>query len=101
MEAPNRPPIRRTLTPAVLLAAAFLVGCAGVSIAFVAAQGEDSLSVRFRVEDVASSRTPGTSFGAGKVFLQMRGTYEVRGTVAGRAIAFSQRGAAETFAETP
>jgi hypothetical protein len=71
------------------------------TIAFVAAQGEDSLSVRFRVEDVASSRTPGTSFGAGKVFLQMRGTYEVRGTVAGRAIAFSQRGAAETFAEAP
>jgi nucleoid-associated protein YgaU len=39
VEAPNRPPIRRTLTPAVLLAAAFLVGCAGVSIAFVAAHG--------------------------------------------------------------
>lgn len=39
MEAPNRPAIRRTLTPAVVLAAAFLVGCAGVSIAFVAAHG--------------------------------------------------------------
>jgi len=39
VEAPNRPPVRRTLTPAVVLAAAFLVGCAGVSIAFVAAHG--------------------------------------------------------------
>lgn len=39
MEAPSRPPARRTLTPAVLLAALFTVACAGVSIAFVAGRG--------------------------------------------------------------
>lgn len=39
MEAPIRPPARRALTPAVLLAAAFATLCAGVSIAFVAARG--------------------------------------------------------------
>ncbi len=39
MEAPSRPPARRTLTPAVLLAAAFTVVCAIGSIAFVAANG--------------------------------------------------------------
>ena len=69
------------------------------AISWVAANDADSLNVRFTVEDVASSRTPGTSFGAGKVFLQMRGTYAVRGRVAGRPVEFTQRGAAETFAE--
>ena len=39
MDAPRRPPARRTLTPAVLLAALFATACAGVSIAFVAARG--------------------------------------------------------------
>lgn len=39
MEAPSRPTARRTLTPAVLLATAFLVVCAIASIAFVAANG--------------------------------------------------------------
>lgn len=39
MEAPSRPPARRTLTPAVLLATAFMVVCAVGSIAFVAANG--------------------------------------------------------------
>ncbi len=39
MEAPSRPPARRTLTPAVLLATAFTVVCAAVSIAFVAENG--------------------------------------------------------------
>jgi hypothetical protein len=71
------------------------------AIGFTAANDADSLDVRFTVEDVASSRPRGTSFGAGKTFLQMRGTFEVRGHVAGRAVAFRQRGAAETFVETP
>jgi len=39
VEAPSRPPARRTLTPAVLLAAVFAVACAGLSIAFTAARG--------------------------------------------------------------
>ena len=39
MDAPSRPPARRTLTPAVLLATAFMVVCAVVSIGFVAANG--------------------------------------------------------------
>jgi hypothetical protein len=39
VEAPSRPPARRTLTPAVLLAALFATACAGVSIAFVAGRG--------------------------------------------------------------
>jgi len=39
VEAPSRPPARRTLTPAVLLAALFATACAGISVAFVAAHG--------------------------------------------------------------
>jgi nucleoid-associated protein YgaU len=39
VEAPSRPLARRTLTPAVLLATAFVVGCAVVSIGFVASNG--------------------------------------------------------------
>jgi len=39
VEAPIRPPARRTLTPAVLLAAAFATLCGAGSIAFVAARG--------------------------------------------------------------
>jgi hypothetical protein len=39
VEAPSRPPIRRTLTPAVLLATAFTGACIVLSIAFVAAHG--------------------------------------------------------------
>jgi nucleoid-associated protein YgaU len=39
VEAPSRPPARRALTPAVLLAALFATACAGVSIAFTAARG--------------------------------------------------------------
>jgi len=39
VDAPSRPPARRTLTPAVLLATAFMVVCAVVSIGFVAANG--------------------------------------------------------------
>ena len=67
MEAPNRPPARRTLTPAVLLAAAFATACAGVSIAFVAAHG--GLEVPLvaggsgAVAEASPSATPGSSLG--------------------------------------
>jgi hypothetical protein len=60
--------------------------------------------VRFRVEDVVASRPIGDArepaaarLGAGRAFLQMRGTYEVRGRVGGRALSFEAPGAAETF----
>ena len=39
MEGPVAPPVRRTLTPAVLAAVAFMVGCAVLAITFVAARG--------------------------------------------------------------
>jgi nucleoid-associated protein YgaU len=39
LEPPSQPPARRTLTPAVLLAALFTTACAGVSIAYVAGHG--------------------------------------------------------------
>ncbi len=75
-------------------------------IRFDAVSEDDSLTVRFRVEDVVASRPPGDAgepvamrLGAGRAFLQMRGTYEVRGRVGGRAVAFDAPGAAETFVE--
>jgi len=65
VQAPSRPPTGRTLTPAVLLATAFTVGCVVLSIAFVAAHG--GLQVPQLV--AAASRTPtdspGTSEPAG------------------------------------
>ncbi|MEP7027421.1 MAG: hypothetical protein ABI960_02390 [Candidatus Eisenbacteria bacterium] len=77
---------------------------APTAIHFEAVTEDDSLSVRFVVEDVAASRPPGDAaepasarLGAGRAFLQMRGRYEVRGRVGGRAISFEARGAAETF----
>ena len=56
MDAPSRPPARRTLTPAVLLATAFTVVCAVVSLAFVAANG--GLSVPQLVAAASSRPTP-------------------------------------------
>jgi hypothetical protein len=77
---------------------------APASIAFDAGGDDDSLHVRFRVEDVVASRPIGDALGmvsgqpaSGRAFLQMRGTYEVRGTVGGRALSFEAPGAAETF----
>ena len=63
-------------------------------------------SVRFRASDVVASLPGGggpqaARLGAGRVFLQMRGVYEVGGTVGGRAIAFRANGAAETFVPLP
>ncbi len=68
------------------------------------ADSDDSLEVRVRITDVAASlpagdprASEGPRLGAGRAFLQMRGEYEVRGRVGGRALAFRSRGAAETF----
>jgi hypothetical protein len=68
----------------------------------VTLNADDPQSVRFRVPDVVASlpgggADPTARLGAGRAFLQMRGTYEVRGNVGGRAIRFDAPGAAETF----
>jgi hypothetical protein len=75
-------------------------------IRFTAWTGGDSLDVRLAVEDVAASLPAGdprddagATLGGGRVFLQMRGEWTVRGRVAGRGIEFSAPGAAETFVE--
>jgi len=76
------------------------------TLRFTGARGDDSLSVRFDAESAVASRplgdpraTAGPRLGAGRVFLQMRGTYHVAGRVGGRAIGFASPGAAETFVE--
>jgi len=69
------------------------------TIALHAAGEGDTLEVRLRVEDVAASRPPGDprAPGGGRVFLQMRGAWQVRGRVGGRRLDFTAPGAAETF----
>jgi hypothetical protein len=75
------------------------------SVRFGAATGGDSLAVRLDVEDVTASLPAGdpradddgARLGGGRVFLQMRGRWTVRGRVAGRTLAFEAPGAAETF----
>lgn len=76
------------------------------TIRFSAVTGGDSLEVRLAVEDVAASlpagdprEDAGATLGGGRVFLQMRGLWSVRGRVAGRRLDFSAPGAAETFVE--
>jgi len=77
------------------------------SIGFTAVTGGDTLAVRLAVEDVAASLPAGDPRdddagavpGGGRVFLQMRGRWTVRGRVAGRALEFTAPGAAETFVE--
>jgi hypothetical protein len=76
------------------------------TIRFAKSTADDTLEVLVRVTDVAASlpagdprASEGPRLGAGRAFLQMRGTYEVRGRVGGRAIAFSAPGSAETFVE--
>ena len=75
------------------------------TIRFAAAGEDDSLAVELKVEDVAASlpagdpRGEGPALGGGRVFLQMRGTWTVRGRVGGRALAFTAPGAAETFVD--
>ena len=76
------------------------------AIAFAAGGGGDTLEVRLTVEDVAASRPAGDprgggpAIGGGRVFLQMRGAWEVRGTVGGRRLEFTAPGAAETFVDS-
>jgi hypothetical protein len=68
------------------------------AIRFTAGNEDDSLAVRFRVSDVTASLPGGEArLGAGRAFLQMRGTYEVNGHVGGRPVRFEANGAAETF----
>jgi hypothetical protein len=69
------------------------------TIALHAAGEGDTLEVSLRVEDVAASRPPGDprAPGGGRVFLQMRGAWQVRGRVGGRRLDFTAPGAAETF----
>jgi hypothetical protein len=76
-------------------------------IRFAAQSEDDSLSVRFTVEDVTASlpladpRAEAPRLGQGRAFLQMRGRYEVSGRVGGRAVRFEAPGAAETFVPLP
>ena len=73
------------------------------TIGFRAARGADSLTVSLAVEDLAASlpagdpRAEGPRLGGGRVFLQMRGRWTVRGRVGGRRMEFTAPGAAETF----
>ena len=73
------------------------------TIGFRAAAHGDTLAVSLAVEDVVASlpagdpRGDGPRLGGGRVFLQMRGRWTVRGTVAGRRLDFTAPGAAETF----
>jgi hypothetical protein len=74
------------------------------TVRFRAVGSGDTLAVTMAVEDVAVSEPAGDPrgddgprLGAGRVFLQMRGRWRVRGRVAGRAVAFDAPGAAETF----
>ena len=55
------------------------------------------LELTFTVDDAVVNRMQGGPFATALDFLQLRGRYEVRGRVAGRDIAFTAPGAAETF----
>lgn len=74
------------------------------TIRFAATGNGDTLEAAMAVEDVAASRPAGDPrgeagprLGEGRVFLQMRGRWRVRGRVAGRILAIDAPGAAETF----
>ncbi len=55
------------------------------------------LTLTFSVTDAVVNRMHGGALATGLDFLQMRGTYEVRGRVGDRDISFTSPGAAETF----
>jgi hypothetical protein len=55
------------------------------------------LTLTFSVNDVVVNRMQGGALAPGLDFLQMRGTYDVRGHVSGRDVSFTAPGAAETF----
>jgi hypothetical protein len=57
LEPPSRASARRTLTPAVILAALFATACAAVSISFVAARGGLQLPVAATSSQVAAGAT--------------------------------------------
>ena len=78
------------------------------TIRFAATTEDDTLDVALAVSDVTASRpagdpraragaAAGPALGAGRVFLQMRGAWTVRGRVGGRPLSFTAPGAAETF----
>jgi hypothetical protein len=55
------------------------------------------LTLTFSVQDVVVNQMQGGGPATGLDFLQMRGTYDVRGRVADRDVSFTASGAAETF----
>jgi hypothetical protein len=55
------------------------------------------LTLTFSVADAVVNRMQGGPLATGLDFLQMRGTYDVRGHVGDRDVAFTAPGAAETF----
>jgi hypothetical protein len=55
------------------------------------------MTLTFSVGEAVVNQMQGGAPAAGLDFLQMRGTYDVRGRVSGRDIAFTAPGAAETF----
>jgi hypothetical protein len=55
------------------------------------------LTLQFDVQSVAETRMAGGLLGSGLDFLQMRGTYTVKGRAGGRDLSFTSPGAAETF----
>jgi hypothetical protein len=63
----------------------------------VRAAGPDfNAALDLAVEQTATTRSQGT-VGTGLDFLQMRAVYKVEARIAGRAIAFTAPGSAETF----
>lgn len=68
------------------------------SLRLVATRFADTLDLRIRVVDVHATRPPN---GGGRVFLQMRGAWTLRGTAAGAAVADSGRGFFEKWVEAP
>jgi hypothetical protein len=55
------------------------------------------LRLTFSVNDIVVNPMQGGPLATGLDFLQMRGTYDVRGRVSGRDLSFAAPGAAETF----
>jgi len=55
------------------------------------------LTLTFSVADVVTTKMQSGAMATGLDFLQLRGTYNVRGTIGDRQIAFTAPGAAETF----
>lgn len=59
--------------------------------------GSLDVTMELTVERAVATRMGRGFFGEGMDFLQLRGRYQVKGQVAGRAVGFSAQGAAETF----